>query len=70
MNLRFFTNTSKVYSWKSKGFPEERMEDITTSDRNFSATLIDYYLPDVQFSGRCLVNNINTSIKTINLYIC
>ena len=69
--FRFFTNTSQIYSWKSKGFSEESIENITTSDRNFGRYLINYYpLANVEFNGHCLVNN-NTaaSIKIINLYI-
>ena len=69
--LRFFTNASKVYSWKSKGFSEEvSIEDITTLDGKFAPTLIDYYYPLVKFNGHCLVSNTNSSLKTINLYIC
>ena len=68
----FFTKTSQqVLSWKSKGFPEESIENITTSDSNFVPTLINYHpLPDIKFNGHCLINNNNdTSLNTINLYI-
>ena len=41
--LRLFTNTSKVYSWKSKGFSEESIENIITSDINFVPTLVIIY---------------------------
>ena len=66
----FFFNTSEVLSWKSKGFSEESIENITTSDRNFAKTLINCYpLPDVKCNEHCLINNNNTSLGTINLYI-
>ena len=48
----------------------KKLRYITISDNKFAATLIDYYFPDVQFNGNCLVRNINTSLKIINLYIC
>ena len=48
----------------------KKLRYITISDNKSAATLIDYYFPDVQFNGHCLVRNINTSLKIINLYIC
>ena len=41
--FRFFTNTYKVYSRKSKGLSEKSIENITTSDSNSALTLIYYY---------------------------
>ena len=67
--LRFFANTSKLCSCKSKEVLEEIIENINSSGNSFSLTLISHYLPEVQYNGRCLVNNINTLLKTINLYI-
>ena len=67
----FFTNTSKVLSWKSIGLSEESVENITTSDSNFAQTLITYYpLPDIKFNGNCLIiNNNDPSLDAVNLYI-
>ena len=39
-HFRFFTNTSKVSSWKSIEDPEKNIENITTSARNFAQTWI------------------------------
>ena len=39
-HFRFFTNTSKVSSWKSIEDPEKDIENITTSGRNFAQTWI------------------------------
>ena len=51
--FRFFTNTSKVLSWKSIGL-EESIENITTLNNNFSPTLVNYYpLPDIKFNRHC-----------------
>ena len=58
----FFTNTSKVLSWKSKWLSEESTRNITASDSHFAPTFINYYpLPDIKFNGQYLVKNINTS---------
>ena len=70
--MRFFTNVSKVLSWKSVGLSEESFENITTSDSNFAPILINYYpLPDIKFNGHCLINNDNNgpSLEAVNLYI-
>ena len=49
---------------------EENIESITKSDRNFAATFPDHYvLPDINFNGHCLINNISIPKKLINLYI-
>ena len=70
LHFRFFTNTSQVLSWKSKGLSEESIENITTSDSNFAPTLINYDpLPDIKFNGHCLIKNIITSSNIINVYI-
>ena len=46
--FRFLTSTSQVWSWKSEGFSEKWIENITTPDSNFTPTLINYYpLPDI-----------------------
>ena len=65
--FRFFTNSSKVLSWKSIGFSDKNIENATTSDRNFGPTLINYYLlPD---TGHCFINNNNdASLGGVNLY--
>ena len=50
---------------------EENVENITKSDSNFAPTFVDHHVfPDMNFNGRCLINN-NISIpkKVINLYI-
>ena len=60
-----------MLSWKSIGFSEESIENITTSDHNFAPILINYNpLPDIKFNGHCLINNNNdVSLGAVNLYI-
>ena len=56
--FRFFINTSKLLSQKSIGLSLESIENITTSDRNFAPTLINYHpLSDIKFNGHYLMNN-------------
>ena len=70
--VNFFTNTSKILSWKSIGLLKESIENITTSNSNFDPTLFNYYpLPDIKFNKDCLINNNNDlSLDVVNLYIC
>ena len=65
--MKYFSGTSKIYSWKSDRMLEENIENITRSDGNFAPTFVDHYiLPDINFNGHCLINN-NISIpKKIN----
>ena len=56
--IRFFSGSNKVYLWKSNEIPKESIENITTTDRNFTPTLNSYYpLPGIKFNGNCLINN-------------
>ena len=67
----FFTITSKVLSWKSIGLSEEIIENITTSESNFTPTLIQYILLDIKSNGhRLIYNNNDPSLGVVNLYIC
>ena len=56
--------------YKSNGMPEEKIENITKRDSKFSSTFVDdHVLPDINFNGNCLINNISIFKKVINLYI-
>ena len=49
---------------------EENTENITKSDSNFAPTFVDHHvLPDINFNGHCLRNNISFTKKVINVYI-
>ena len=68
--VKYFSEFTWIDSWKSNGFSEENIENITKSDSNFSLTFVDHHaLPDINFNGHCLINNIYISKKVINLYI-
>ena len=71
-SFRFFTNSSKVLSWKSIRPSEEGIENITTSDSNFDPSLINYYpLSDNKFNEHCLISSNNDpSLVAVNLHIC
>ena len=69
--FKFFTDTSKIFTWKSIGYAEENIENMTTSDSSFAPALINCYpLPDIKFNGNCLINNNNNIIASgmINIY--
>ena len=38
------TSTSKIFTWKSIGYAEKNIENITTSNSNFAPSLINYLL--------------------------
>ena len=49
---------------------EENIENITKSDSTFAPTFLDHHLlPDINFNGHCLINNIHILKKVINIYI-
>ena len=42
--FNFFNHTTQIYLWKSNGMSQESTENITTSDNNFTLTLVKFYL--------------------------
>ena len=57
--IEYFSGTTWIDFWKSYRISEENIENVTKSDSNFAPTCVDYYvLPDINFSGHCLINNI------------
>ena len=68
--IKYFSRTTRINSWKSNRISEENIENIIKSDSNFSTFVDHHLLPDINFSGQCLIND-NFSIlkKVINLYI-
>ena len=49
---------------------EESVKIITKSGSNFAPTFVDHHLiPDINFNGHCLINNIYIPKKVINIYI-
>ena len=49
---------------------EENIENITKSNSNSAPTFVHHHvLPDTNFNGHCLINNIYIPKKVINIYI-
>ena len=68
--IKYFSGTTRIDLWKSNGMSKENIENITKSDRNFAPTFVDnHVLPDINFNGHCLINNIYIPKKLINIYI-
>ena len=68
--IKYFSGTTQIDSCKSNGILEENIENVTTSSSVFAPTFVNQYiLPDVNFNGRCLINNISIHKKVINIYI-
>ena len=45
---------------------KENIENITKSDNNFAPTFVNHdSLPDINFNGHCLINNVYILIKVI-----
>ena len=61
-----------IYFWKSKGFPDERLDSITTSNHKISLELSFYRIKiKVEFNGSCLKQDkvpYNHG-KLVNIYI-
>ena len=48
LNVKCFSFTTRINSWKSNGMSEENIENITESASNFSPTFVDHHLlPDI-----------------------
>ena len=68
--IKYFSGTTRIDLWKSNGMSKENIENIAKSDRNFAPTFVDHHvLPDINFNGHCLINNIYIPKKLINIYI-
>ena len=68
--ITYFSGTTRIDSWKYNEGSEENIENITESDSNFAPSFVDHILlPDIDFNGHCLINNISIPKKVINLYI-
>ena len=49
---------------------EENIKNITKLDSNFAPTFVDHHvLPDINFNGHCLINNVYIPKKVINIGI-
>ena len=60
--IKYFSGTTRIYSWKSNEMSEEDIENITKSGSIFPPTFVDHHvLPGINFNGQCLINN-NISI--------
>ena len=47
---------------------EKRIKNINKSGSNFASTFVDHHaLPDINFNGHCLINNIYIPKKVINI---
>ena len=69
--IKYFSDTTWIYSWKYDGMSEENIENITKSDIKILPTSANHHIfSDTNFNGHCLINN-NISIpkKVINLFI-
>ena len=68
--IKYFTDITRMESWKSNGISEESIQYINKSNSNFALTFADHNLfPDMNFNGHRLIKNISIPKKVINLYI-
>ena len=68
--IKHFSGTSRIDLRKYNGMSEANIEIITKSDSNFATTFVDHHvLPDTNFNGHCLINNIYIPKKVIYIYI-
>ena len=67
--IKYFSGITQIDFWKSNGIPEENIENITKLYSNFAPTFVNHHaLPDINFNGHCLINNISIPKKVINLH--
>ena len=57
--IKYFSDTSRIESWKLNGISVESIDNITKSDSYFVSTFFGYHLlPDMKFSGLRLIKKI------------
>ena len=62
--IKYFSGNTWIDLWKYNGLSEENIENITKSNCNFPPTFVNHHiLPDINFNGHCLINNIYISLK-------
>ena len=62
--IKYFRGSTQIDSLKSNKASEENIENTTKSDSNFAPTFVDHHLlPDINFYGHCLINNISIPKK-------
>ena len=67
--IKYFSGTTRIDLWKSNGMSEENIENISKSDSKFAPAFVDHHvLPDINFNGHCLINNIYIPKIVINIY--
>ena len=60
--IKYFSGTTRIESWKSNGISGEDIENIAKSNSSFTPTFVDHHLlPDMNFNGYCLTKN-NVSV--------
>ena len=42
--IKYFSGTTRIYSWNSNGMSKENIRNITKSDSNFATTFVDHHL--------------------------
>ena len=51
--IKYFSDTTRIGSWKFIGISEENIEKITKAGSNFASTFVDHHvLPNINFIGR------------------
>ena len=66
-HIKYLSDTTRIYLWKSNRVPEENIENITKSDSNFPPTFVDHHVVlNINFDRYCLINNIYVPEKAIN----
>ena len=63
--IKYFTDITRMESWKSNGISEESIQYINKSNSNFALTFADHNLfPDMNFNGHRLIKNISIPKKS------
>ena len=53
-HIKYFSGTTRIYSWKSNEISEENIENLTKSDSSFVPIFVNHHvLPDINFNGHC-----------------
>ena len=64
--LKYFSDIVGLIGGNLTECQKKNIENITKSDNNFAPTFVNHdSLPDINFNGHCLINNVYILIKVI-----
>ena len=63
-SIKYFSSTARIDLQRPNGMSEESTKNKIKSDSNFAPNFVNHHLlPDINFNGHCLINNVSIPKK-------